>query len=55
MHTSYATPAGKATSLTDAIAALQSLMRELGHQHPAFEHLAIAVAVLMEQEVQHGL
>ena len=30
-----------------AIAALQALMREIGNQHPAFQHLALAVALLM--------
>lgn len=30
-----------------AIAALQALMREIGYLHPAFQHLALAIALLM--------
>jgi len=33
----------------DSAKALQSLMRELGPLHPAFQHLAFAVALLMAQ------
>lgn len=39
-----------------AVAALQALMREIGNQHPAFQHLALAVALLMlhTEETREG-
>lgn len=39
-----------------AITALQALMREIGYQHPAFQHLALAIALLMlhTEEIREG-
>lgn len=55
MQTQNAYLAGQTTPVTAAVTALQTLMRELGYQHPAYGHLAYAVAVLMSTEVCHEL